>query len=287
MMKKATVLIFFVLLSMPDVVADEKRAKQASQWKAGVATVAITPEQEIWMAGYGGRKKPSDGVVQDLYAKALALEDQSGVRFVFVTMDLIGVLRGVRDSVARKVEEDFKLPPAYLLLNASHTHCGPEYRPRKGREKEAHDLVEHHGRTLAYSVIAAAPVAGVRPVTGGLRAAIEDVELARNNGKPAHNHPVQVARIGDQICLVALGSETTVDYSLRLKREIDCSLVWVSGYSNDYSGYVPSRRVVQEGGYEASNRFTLDVEERTVSKVHELLGRLNADKMDSGRIPGT
>ena len=55
------------------------------------------------MAGYGGRKKPSEGVVQDLYAKALALENQSGVRFVFVTMDLIGVLRGVRESAAISV----------------------------------------------------------------------------------------------------------------------------------------------------------------------------------------
>jgi hypothetical protein len=93
---------------------------------------------------------------------------------------------------------------------------------------------------------------------------------------------VQVVRIGDQICLVALGSETTVEYSLRLKREIDCPLVWVSGYSNDYSGYVASRRIVQEGGYEASNEFTLDVEERIVSKVHELVGRLNDDRKNSG-----
>ena len=61
----------------------------------------------------------------------------------------------------------------------------------------------------------------------------------------------------------------------------------MAGYSNDYSGYVPSRRVAQEGGYEASNDFTLDVEERVVGKVHELVGRLNADKMNSGRPMGS
>ena len=58
MMKEATIPtipILFILFSMLDVVADEKRAEQPSQWKAGVATVVITPEQEIWMAGYGGR----------------------------------------------------------------------------------------------------------------------------------------------------------------------------------------------------------------------------------------
>jgi hypothetical protein len=46
---------------------------------------------------------------------------------------------------------------------------------------------------------------------------------------------------------------------------------------------VPSRRVAQEGGYEASNQFMLDVEERTVSKVHELLGRLSAERKNSGQ----
>ena len=51
MMKKATILILFVLFSVPDVVAEEKPAKQSPQWKAGVASVVITPEQEIWMAG--------------------------------------------------------------------------------------------------------------------------------------------------------------------------------------------------------------------------------------------
>jgi hypothetical protein len=94
-------------------------------------------------------------------------------------------------------------------------------------------------------------------------------------------------RLGDQITLVALGSESTVDYSLRLKREIDSPLVWVAGYSNDYSGYVPGRRVAQEGGYEASKDFTLDVEERVVCKVHELRGRLHAENRSSDRPGGS
>jgi neutral ceramidase len=136
-MRRAVILILFVLLSTLRVFAEEKKAKQSPLWKAGVATAVITPEQEIWMAGYGGRKKPSEGIVQQLYAKAIALEDQSAVRFVFVTMDLISVLRELRDSVAREVEEKFRLPPTHLLLNASHTHCGPEYRPRTGNTAES------------------------------------------------------------------------------------------------------------------------------------------------------
>ncbi|MHC4567864.1 MAG: neutral/alkaline non-lysosomal ceramidase N-terminal domain-containing protein, partial [Planctomycetota bacterium] len=45
------------------------------QWKAGVASVVITPEKSMWMAGYAARKAPSEGKVHDLWAKALALED--------------------------------------------------------------------------------------------------------------------------------------------------------------------------------------------------------------------
>jgi len=97
-------------------------------WKAGVATVVITPEHSLWMAGYAARKKPSEGKVQELFAKALALEDATGTRLVIVTLDLIGIPRSMRDHVAKQVQEKHGLPPAALLLNASHTHCGPVVR---------------------------------------------------------------------------------------------------------------------------------------------------------------
>lgn len=120
-------------------------AEPPPEWKAGAASVDITPGALMWMAGYAGRKKPADGYAQNLYAKALALEDEKGERAVIVTLDLIGVLRSLRDAVENQVGEKFELPPAALLLNASHTHCGPEYRERSGREEEArryHALLE-------------------------------------------------------------------------------------------------------------------------------------------------
>lgn len=42
-------------------------AGDAAEWKAGVATVAITPSQPMWMAGYASRTKPSDGVLTELH----------------------------------------------------------------------------------------------------------------------------------------------------------------------------------------------------------------------------
>lgn len=120
-------------------------AVRGAEWKAGAAQVDITPGELMWMAGYAARKKPADGYAQNLYAKALALEDEKGNRVVIVTMDLIGVLRSLRDAVEKKVAAELNLPRAAVLLNASHTHCGPEYRERPGREEEArryHTLLE-------------------------------------------------------------------------------------------------------------------------------------------------
>ncbi len=130
-------------------------------WKAGIATTKITPDTLMWMAGYAARKKPAEGTLHDLYAKALALEDEGGHRVVIVTLDIIGVLTSVRESVEKQVEEQYKLPPAALVLNASHTHCGPEYRERKGREEEARKY--HQFLQTALVKLVGAALADLRP----------------------------------------------------------------------------------------------------------------------------
>src|SRR5687767_2212019 len=60
-------------------------------WNVGVATRKLTPAGPIWLAGYANRATPSDGVDQDVFAKALAVDDGKGGRVVIVTLDLIGV----------------------------------------------------------------------------------------------------------------------------------------------------------------------------------------------------
>ena len=62
--------------------------------------------------------------------------------------------------------------------------------------------------------------------------------------------PVQVWTFGRDLTLIALGGEVVVDYALRLRREYPDRPLWVAGYSNDVFGYVPSSRVLTEGGYE-------------------------------------
>jgi hypothetical protein len=77
------------------------------------------------MAGFAARTKPSEGKYQDLFVKALALQDASGQRAVIITSDLVGVTRYWREPVLQQAKERFGLEPAQVLINASHTHCGP------------------------------------------------------------------------------------------------------------------------------------------------------------------
>ena len=75
------------------------------EWKAGLATVKITPEKPVPMAGYASRIKPFEKVEQDIYAKALALEDRQGHRAVLVTTDLLGLSRAIAEPVCERIEQ--------------------------------------------------------------------------------------------------------------------------------------------------------------------------------------
>lgn len=103
---------------------------------------------------------------------------------------------------------------------------------------------------------------------------------AGNSPLPAsYPCPVQVFRFGNDLLLLALGGEPVVDYAARLKTEFAGPLVWVAGYSNDMFGYLPSRRVQREGGYEGGRAllwsplpgpFTETVEERIFAAILDM-----------------
>lgn len=445
----------FLLALCTAVLADSALlAMEPTAWRAGVAKVNITPPTPIWMAGYAARKKPSEGIAGELFAKALAVEDPAGTRLVIVTMDLISVPRTLRDWLEADVAKHYGLKQDALLMNISHTHCGPELRTARMAEDPAkkpyvataerylrdlqqklstlvgealkklaparldfqharagfamnrrrptpsgfsnapnpdgpvdHEVpllrvtdlqgnlvallfgyachnttmgdylirgdyagyaqrfleelhpgttalfmigcggdqnpyprgkpehVEYHGRALALAVEAALQTPP-KPLGGPLCLAFADVTLdfapvppraelekiAATAKQPERGHaerllqelkttgklratypcPVQVVRFGRDLTLVAIGGETVVDYSLRLKRELAGPSVWVAGYSNDVFTYLPSARVLKEGGYEAGQAsmwsslpgpFTDTVEERVVGKALELARR--------------
>jgi hypothetical protein len=96
-----------------------------AEWKAGLATIKITPETPVPMAGYASRVKPYTNVAQDIYAKALALEDRQGHRAVLVTTDLIGISRAVADPVCERITAKTGLARGEILLSSSHVHSAP------------------------------------------------------------------------------------------------------------------------------------------------------------------
>ena len=100
----------------------------AASWKAGTAKADITPKKPIWMAGYGGRTKPSEGTLHPLWAKALALEDAKGNRAVIIGTDTLGMTASIYANLKARLAKEHKLQPEQIMLNASHTHTGPVLR---------------------------------------------------------------------------------------------------------------------------------------------------------------
>lgn len=161
--------------------------------------------------------------------------------------------------------------------------CGGDQNPLPRRTVE---LSQKYGRMLAFGVERALE-SKMKPVAGGLRAdfRLVDLEYASIPDKAAieknlksssryeraragvllrkleqdgklsktYPYPIQVWELGEGITWVALGGEVVVDYALRLKRELGADRTWVAGYSNDVMAYIPSERVLEEGGYEGAS----------------------------------
>ena len=100
-------------------------------------------------------------------------------------------------------------------------------------------------------------------------------------------YPVQVWQFDDDLTFIALGGEVVVDYSLRFKKTYGWEDTWVSAYNNDVFSYVPSLRVLNEGGYEGGGAmlfgtlpgpFRAVVEETIAEKVDEFVKRTGGAK---------
>ncbi|MEN6606616.1 MAG: neutral/alkaline non-lysosomal ceramidase N-terminal domain-containing protein [Bryobacteraceae bacterium] len=94
-------------------------------WKAGVAKVAITPSEPMWLAGFAARTKPSEGVRQDIFVSALALQDETGKTSVLVAIDLVGIKREMAEELAARCEKLYGITRDRLVFNVSHTHSAP------------------------------------------------------------------------------------------------------------------------------------------------------------------
>ena len=154
--------------------------------------------------------------------------------------------------------------------------CGADQNPYP---RSTLEQAREHGRSLA-AAVEAALFAYPRPLDGSLHTAMERIRLQKTPGRPDLEYPVQVISLGPDVTLIVLASEVTVDYSLRLKRQLakPPAMIWVAGYCNAYFGYIPSDRVLAEGGYEADGWKT-PIEERIIAKALELVRSASAPAM--------
>jgi neutral ceramidase len=428
---------------------------QAAGYKAGTARANITPDKPIYLSGYASRTHPSEGTGHEIWAKALAIEDARGGRVVIVTTDLIGLPRSISDVVAARVQKQYGLDRAQLLLNSSHTHTGPMVRGNLDimfeLKPEERAVVDEYGSRLTETLVAIVGSAlgqlapanlsfghstagfavnrreptpqGVKigvnpsgpvdrdvpvlkvtspegrivavlfgyachnttlggdfyqvtgdyagfaqtaveqahpgatamflmlcgadanpnprgeleqarrygqelagavdkalagamdPVRGRIRTAFQITELgfapqsrdvfeARVNDSNVwrarhakamlramddrtmlrrYPYPVEAIAFGRDLVIVALGGEVVVDYALRTQREFGQRGLIVAAYSNDVMSYIPSLRVLKEGGYEPVDSmiyyglpgpYSEDVEERVFGAIRNVMARV-------------
>jgi neutral ceramidase len=189
--------------------------------------------------------------------------------------------------------------------------CGADQNPNP---RSTLDHAKKHGADLAAEVdrVLAAPL---QPVRGAIAAAFQTVDLefamhtretfesrlketnvfhvrhakamlaTYDQGRPIrrYSYPVQAIQFGKDLTLVALGGEVVVDYALRIKKEYGSKGIIVAGYSNDVMSYIPSLRVLKEGGYEAADAMTYyglpgpyneEVEERIFRTMGQVMKRV-------------
>ena len=172
-----------------------------------------------------------------------------------------------------------KLPGATALF---FTACAGDQNPEP---RSSLELAKQHGQELAAAVLAALDKPGTA-LSGRVRSAFQLIDLpfqpferkdfeaelqstnkyavrraevvlkAMDERRQTRNlsYPLQVVKIGQQ-SLIALGGEVVVEYCPRLRRETQDDSLIVLGYSNDVMCYIPTRKQVAEGGYEAKDSF--------------------------------
>jgi hypothetical protein len=103
--------------------------------------------------------------------------------------------------------------------------------------------------------------------------------------KPGTHYPapISVWQFGKDLTLVGLSGEVVVDYVGLLEKALGPNRLWISAYCNDVFGYVPSARVLSEGGYETRGLYvggvglfdpkTQDVLTAKVRELAEKAGR--------------
>jgi hypothetical protein len=208
-----------------------------------------------------------------------------------------------------QLELEKRYPEATALFFAG---CGADQNPLPRRKNE---LAEAYGKQLADAVdqVVKAPMTPIEPrmkttfarielpfgelpsrekivqdtmnkknafIASRAKMLLKDIEKT-GSLKATYPYPIQAWQLGKDLTWIALGGEVVVDYSVRLKKEL--GRVWVAGYANDVMAYIPSLKVLKEGGYEGDTSMIYyglptawgpRVEELIVAEVHGRVARV-------------
>ena len=96
--------------------------------KIGIASINITPQQPVWLTGYGNRDHKSEGVYQSLIAGAISIAGDTD-EVLILTADLIGYDLAYAAAAKNRIAESTGLLPRQVVLTATHTHCAPFFYP--------------------------------------------------------------------------------------------------------------------------------------------------------------
>src|SRR4029077_6503108 len=72
----------------------------------------------------------------------------------------------------------------------------------------------------------------------------------------SYSCPLALWRFGDDLTLVGLSGEVVVDYVPLIEQVLGPKPLWIAAYCNDVFGYLPSARVLGEGGYETRGQYS-------------------------------
>jgi len=436
-------LVFFVPFLLLPFLAETHASETDPPQLIGVAKIDITPDYPIRLSGYAVRKQESTGVLQHLFAKAIAIGSDKEKPAILITVDNTGVPARMRNEVARRLQQKAGIVSERLALCSTHTHAAPclagnlptlfgeplppdheahverytqqlidalekvalqalkDRRPGRLSWSQGHaefagnrrtkggpvdhdlpilaltdekgnvrailasyachcttlggdtnqicgdwagyaqeylerdhpgavvlmaigcgadanpaprntlELAKQHGREIEASVNHVLSRTLV-PVRGKLNCQLKEIALpfdklptreewetmARQPSYPGYYAGVNLAKLdrgeqlptklpylvqtwsfGDDLAMVFLAGEVVVDYSLRLKKEFDATRFWINAYANDVPCYIPSERILKEGGYEGGGamiyydkpaRLAPGVEDLIVNTVREL-----------------
>ena len=317
----------YLIDKMESVVAEALKRREPMQLEWSRGTVQFGGNRRMiregkW-AGFGFQR---NGPVDHSLPVLVARDGKGNARAVWANYACHCTTVGSRNHVSgdwagyanQMIEEEFKSAVSLMTIG-----CGADVGPQPSgglgdAKKHGSSIAKEVKSLLEKEMIPLPGVTSVTRTTAKLplkkplpRKHWEDQKSAGNfhgelakemlsqldsNGKISSevDYPIQSWKFGDQLAMVFLAGEVVVDYSVRLNRELDWKRLWISAWSNDMPGYIPSKRVLKEGGYEAEfsqvyyglpGPYLPEVEDTVVSAVTDLLGDDFGAKLDQEIAP--